>query len=144
MNIEVRFFSRSGNTKKVAEAVANAVGAEAKDCSEPLTEPVDLLFLGGSVYGGGLDGNLKQFIEQLDASTVKRAAVFSTSAIVKTPEKEAEGLLRDRGIPVSSHSFHCRGSFLIMHKGRPNDEDLSGAAAFAVSAADEAKLSADG
>jgi flavodoxin len=143
MNIEVRYFSRSGNTKKLADAVANAVGTEAKDCSEPLTGTVDLLFLGGSVYGGGLDGSLKQFIEGLDASTVKRVAVFATSAIVRMPEKEAEELLRGKGITVSNYSFHCRGSFLIMHKGRPNDEDLTGAATFAALAADEARLSAE-
>lgn len=44
MKIEVRYFSRGGNTKKLAEAIAKAVGAEAKTVSEPLTEDVDILF----------------------------------------------------------------------------------------------------
>ena len=35
MNIAVRYYSRGGNTKKIAEAIAKAVGVEAKTVSEP-------------------------------------------------------------------------------------------------------------
>ena len=50
MKIAVRYYTRSGNTKKLAEAIAKAVGAEAKTVDEPLWEDVDILFLGSSVY----------------------------------------------------------------------------------------------
>ena len=50
MKIAVRYYTRSGNTQKLAEAVAAAVGVEALPVSEPLTEPVDVLFLGCSYY----------------------------------------------------------------------------------------------
>lgn len=83
MNTAVRYFTRGGNTKKVADAIANAAGVEAKDCSASLTETVDLLFLGGSVYWGGIDKNLIQFIEKLDPAMVKCVAVFGTSALKK-------------------------------------------------------------
>lgn len=36
MNIAVRYYTRSGNTKKLADAIANAVSAEAKDLSNSL------------------------------------------------------------------------------------------------------------
>ena len=36
-----------------------------------------------------------------------------------------------RGIPMDEREFHCRGEFKGVHKGRPNDEDLKAAAAFA-------------
>ena len=32
-----------------------------------------------------------------------------------------------------NREFHCRGQFKNAHKGRPNDEDLANAAAFAKS-----------
>ena len=35
------------------------------------------------------------------------------------------------GIPMDEREFHCRGEFKGVHKGRPNDEDLKAAAAFA-------------
>ena len=65
MEIAVSYFSRGGNTKKVAEAVAKSAGTTAKDCSEPLKESVDLLFLGGAVYGFELDDNMKEYIRRL-------------------------------------------------------------------------------
>ncbi len=134
MNIEVRYVSRSGNTKKVADAIAEAVGVEAKDCSEPLTTPIDLLFLGGSVYGGGVDKVLKQFIDQLSPEKVKCVAAFGTSAIKKEPDRETEKLVHNKGIPVSSQSFHCRGEFSVVHKGHPDNDDLKQAASFALAA----------
>lgn len=131
MNTAVRYFSRGGNTKRVADAIAEAAGVEAKDCSASLTEPVDLLFLGGSVYWGGIDKSLKQFIERLDPSKVKCAAVFGTSALKKEPDREIEKLLKSKGITVSDKSFHCRGEFSAVHKGHPDSDDLRRAAAFA-------------
>ena len=55
MNIAVRYYTRSGNTKKLAEAVASAVSAEAKDINEPLIERADILFLGCSYYAFDID-----------------------------------------------------------------------------------------
>ena len=133
MNIAVRFFSRSGNTKKVADAIAKAAGIEAKDCSVPITEQVDILFLGGSVYGGGLDKSLREFIEKLDSKSVKCAALFGTSAIAKKPDRELEKMLLQKNIPIAQQRFYCRGAFTIMHRGRPNAGDLKQAAEFAAS-----------
>lgn len=84
MKIAVRFYSRSGNTQKVAEAIAKAVGTEAKKTDVSVNEPVDLLFLGGSVYWGGIDKNLRAFIESLDPAKVKCVATFGTSALKKS------------------------------------------------------------
>ena len=47
MKIAVRYYSRSGNTKAVAEAIAEAVGVSAVSVEQKgaaLTEPVDILF----------------------------------------------------------------------------------------------------
>jgi len=32
---------------------------------------------------------------------------------------------------MDEREFHCKGQFKNMHKGRPNEEDLAAAAAFA-------------
>jgi len=132
VNIEVRFFSRSGNTGKVADAIAKAAGVEAKDCNVPIIEQVDLLFLGASVYGGGIDKSLKEFIEKLDPKNVKCVALFGTSAIAKRPEKEPEKMLLEKNISIAQRRFYCRGAFTIMHRGRPNAGDLNQAAEFAL------------
>ena len=45
MKIAVRYYTKTGNTKKLAMAIAEAVGVEAKPISVPVDEPVDILFL---------------------------------------------------------------------------------------------------
>ncbi len=53
--IEVRYFSKTGNTAKLAEAIAKTLGIKAKTVDTPLEGDVDILFLGSSVYGAGVD-----------------------------------------------------------------------------------------
>ena len=131
MNIAVRYFTKSGNTAKVAEEIGKTVGAEAYPVSVSIDEPVDILFLGGSIYAFGLDDAIKAFIETLDSNTVKSVAVFSTSAIVKSGNEKMKKFLTERGIKILQPEFYCRGEFKSMRKGHPNAQDLEKAAAFA-------------
>ena len=48
MKVAIRYYTKTGNTKRLAEAIAKAVGVEALPVSTPVTEPVDILFLGNS------------------------------------------------------------------------------------------------
>lgn len=137
MEIAIRYFSRGGNTRKVAEAIAQAVQVKAEDCTVPVAEPVDLLFLGGSVYGFGIDDTVKAYIAGLDAGNIKAVALFGTSAVVKSGNQEMAKLLREKGITVRDKDFHCWGAFTVMHRGRPKDEDLQRAAEFALAAVKE-------
>ena len=66
MKIAVRYYTKGGNTKRLAEAVANAVGVEALPISTPVTEPVDVLFLGNSNYAFTIDPEVRAFIKGLD------------------------------------------------------------------------------
>ena len=65
MKIEVRYFTKSGNTKLVADAIATEFGKTAIDLDTPLTEYVDLLFLGCSMYKFTIDKKVKDFIKQM-------------------------------------------------------------------------------
>ena len=44
MKIAVRYYTKGGNTKRLAEAVAKAVGVEALPVSTPVNESVDILY----------------------------------------------------------------------------------------------------
>ena len=50
MKTAVRYYTKTGNTKRLAEAVAKAIGAEALPLSSPIEEPVVSLFWGKSYY----------------------------------------------------------------------------------------------
>ncbi|MCD7948237.1 MAG: flavodoxin [Oscillospiraceae bacterium] len=131
MNVAVRYYSRGGNTKKLAQAIAQAAGVSAETCAVPLAPPVDLLFLGASVYGGKLDEQMQACIAQLTAEQVKAVALFGTSAFVKSGNSEMEKRLTANGIHVLQPDFYCHGSFLVLYPGHPNENDLAQAAQFA-------------
>ena len=130
MKVAVRYFSRGGNAAKLAQAIAAAVGVEALSLDSPLTEAVDVLFLGSSVYANGVDEQVKKFIAALDVP-VGRVVNFSTAAFVKSTYKQVGRLLREKGIAQAGAEFYCRGSFGPLHPGKPDQKDLAAAAAFA-------------
>ena len=130
MKIAIRYYTRSGNTKKLADAIAEAIGIEAKTTAEPLTEDVDILFLGSSVYAYGVDDEVKKFIDGINVK-VGKVVNFSTAALIKSTYKQVAKLLAEKNIPFAEEEFACKGSFALMHKGKPNADDCKAAADFA-------------
>ena len=131
MKTAVRYYTKTGNTKRLAEAVAKAVGAEALPVSVPVAEQVDLLFLGNSYYAFTIDPEVRDFIRSLDKSRVGRIVNFGSAAMLKSTYKKVKAEADRAGIPMDEREFHCKGEFKGIHKGRPNEEDLKAAAAFA-------------
>ena len=70
-NIMAKAYLKFGHTKQMVEAVKDIVGAEPKTVSEPLAEPVDVLFLGAGVMLGKVDGSVVRFINTLTPDKVK-------------------------------------------------------------------------
>lgn len=134
MKVAVRYCSRTGNTKKLAEAIASAVGVEAKDVSVPLEEKIDILFLGSAVYAAGIDDAVKTFVRE-NKDRIGEIYNFSTAAVVRSTYKQVQKLAESCGVKMASREFYCRGAFTVMHRGRPNAEDLKNAADFAKSVA---------
>ena len=130
MKLAVRYFSRGGNTKKLADAISKAVGVDAETTSVPLTEDIDILFLGSSVYANGVDNAIKEFVRGINVK-VGKVVNFSTAALIKSSYKQVAKLLEEKHIPFAKEEFYCRGSFTVMHRGRPNADDCEAAAEFA-------------
>jgi flavodoxin I len=129
----VVYFSRGGKTKKVAEAVAQELECKAIDIKQETPDPseVDMLVIGSGNYGGNTDKTLRTFINNLQPSTDKKAAVFATSGgpnpkVISVLQRALEA----KGYNVVS-SFKCRGKFLFANRGHPNEKDLKNAKAFA-------------
>ena len=131
MTIAVRYYTKTGNTKKLAEAIAQAVGAEALPISEPIREPVDILFLGNSYYAFSIDPEVRAFIRGLDKKKVGRIVNFGSAAMLNSTWKKVKAEAERVGIPVDDQEFHCRGEFKGIHKGKPDEADLKAAAKFA-------------
>ena len=129
MKIAVRYYTRSGNTKKLAQAIAEAVAVEAKDVSVPLEDKADVLFLGCSYYAFDVDQAIKNFIIS-NKDNIGKIVCFGTSAMMKSMKKPVSKVANTVGVAVAEEEFHCRGEFAKIHKGRPNEKDLADASAF--------------
>lgn len=131
MNIAIRYYSKSGNTKKLAEAISEVAGVPALTVDAPVTEDTDLLFLGSSIYAAGVSQSIKDFIEQLNPSKVRKVVNFSTATILTSTYDQVKKLLDEKNIPMAEEEFHCKGSFGLIQKGRPNVNDIQEARMFA-------------
>lgn len=115
MKFLVVYFSRGGKTRKVAEAIAQQLGCKAVDVEKetPDVSGVEMLIVGSGQYLGKLHKTLQSFLDGLQPSSKKKAAVFATAG---GPDPKVvdvlKGVLEAKGYMVVS-SFKCRGRFLF-------------------------------
>lgn len=133
MEIAVRYFTRSGNTEKLAKAVAAAVEVEALTINEPLTQKADILFLCSSYYAFDIDPLVKAFIIN-NKDNISKIVCVGSSAMMKSMYRPVNRVAKKVGIPVAKEEFHCHGRFKNVHVGKPDEEDLKKAAEFAIKA----------
>lgn len=131
MKAAVRYYTKTGNTKRLAEAVAKAVGVEALPISTPVEDAVDILFLGNSYYAFSIDPEVRGFIKGLDKNKVGRIVNFGSAAMLNSTYKKVKAEADKVGVPMDEREFHCKGEFKGLHKGKPDEADLKAAAEFA-------------
>jgi flavodoxin len=132
------YFSRTGHSKRIAKAIAEALQITALDVeSEPLLDEVDLLFIVGGIYGGASSPELKAYAEGLSRSSVKKAALITSCLNRIHRQSMIREILTRKGIDVAPDEFVCRGSFLFFGLGHPSKEEIDAAVSFAKRAAAE-------
>ncbi|MBR3734262.1 MAG: flavodoxin [Lachnospiraceae bacterium] len=130
MKYAVRYYTKTGNTKRLAEAIAKELGVEALPVSETVNEKVDILFLGNSYYAFDIDPEVKAFVNALDKEKVGKIVNFGSACLLNSTYKKVKAVADKAGITMDEKEFHCRGEFKGIHKGRPNEEDLQAAVEF--------------
>ena len=131
MKIAVRYYTRGGNTKKVADSIAKAVGVEAQEISVPIDGDEDILFLGSSVYGARPDVQVREYVASLGSKNVGIVVNFGTAALIDSTYNAISKIAVKSGVNLAKEEFHCRGEFKSVHQGHPNTGDLDAAANFA-------------
>lgn len=135
MKTWVLYYSKGGNTKKVAEAIAEELEVLKTEQIPPAYPPenVQLLFLGTGVYAGKPDPKMIEFIRTLNNNRVKNAVVFGTKGGDDIRAIETvKSLLKEKGINVIDETFSCKGKyFIFFNRKKPDGEDLKAAKAFA-------------
>ena len=110
MTVAVRYYSKLGNTKKIAEAIAEGAGVNAVSITdEPkIEEHVDVLFLGGAPYANVMAPELRNFTEGLEKDKIDRAILFSTSMWSKRTLNALKKILQEKGISVEDDYFYAQ------------------------------------
>ena len=130
MKTAVRYYTQTGNTKKLADAIAAELGVEAKSIDTPLEEDTDVLFLCNSVYWAGIDKSVKQFVKD-NAEKIGAIVNVSTAALIESSYGQMQKLASGAGVKLCEKEFHCRGKFSALHAGHPDEADLKAAREFA-------------
>lgn len=130
MKVAVRYFSKFGHSKQMADVVGEVLGVKAESTEVLISEPVDTLYVGSGVLMGKISNNMSDFLRSLTPENVKRVVCFGSSAIISSPVPQMRKLLEANGITVDERSFTCRGSMGPIHAGHPNKKDLADLKAF--------------
>lgn len=129
MNIKVMYHSSTGNTAKIACAIADTLNVKAEPVGEEpisFSSPIDLLFIGDGVYFGKANKKTISFINRLDPNIVKNVAVFATYGGQADIGANIQKLLRDKGLKVVGEPFTCKGkAWGFLNRKHPNEADLS-------------------
>jgi flavodoxin len=130
-----------GNTKKIAEAMAQELSAEllnTNDKTPASIEQYELIGFGSGIYYGKFHSKLYEMIEKLDLKG-KNVFIFSTSGVGNKKYNDfLHKLLASKGAVIKG-SFSCKGYDTFgplkiiggISKGHPNEKDLENAKKFA-------------
>ena len=129
---EVVYLTKTGNTRKVAEAIAAELDASAEDVKTKKELAKDsFVLLGCGCYFPMPGRGFKKFIARNDFNG-RKVALFGTSADGKGREVEGmERMVTAKGAKVMG-TFCCKGKFLFfINRKHPDIEDRENARKFA-------------
>ena len=109
MNKAVRYFSKLGNTKTIAVAIAEGAGVLAMSITdEPeLKQRVDILLLSGAPYANIIAPELRGYAVRLGKNMVGSVLLFTTSNWSRRTVLALKKLLTEKGISVDADNFYA-------------------------------------
>jgi flavodoxin len=143
MHSIILYASKSGNTQKIADSMASALGCEAIKItaeSKPQTldlESFDLILVGTGLFAGTPNEDIVKFLNGLNPKTPKQFALFITWGGAPRSDKIAfaklHTLLEGKGQKVLEDHFAAYGGWkgILMKRGHPKPEEIAAAAEWA-------------
>jgi flavodoxin len=137
MAIHLVYHSLTGNTRKVAEAMATELAVQpiaVKDVDTGEIQAGDLLFLGDGVYWNRPSRPMRRFVKQLRPLQNIKVALFGTYGGWPHQLDWMVKRLQQKGAEILGR-FSCKGrdwAFLgLIARNRPSQIDLKAATTFA-------------
>jgi len=140
MKTEIVYFSKTGHSKKIAQAIAAELHLKERDIkTNPELSGADLLFVVGGIYGGASDPAMLEYVKGIGPDKAKKAALVTSCCGGKAKQDKVRELLANNGVEVIADEFVCRGNFLVVGLGHPDKNEIAAAAAFAKKIVDSAE-----
>jgi len=146
MEVTIAYFSQTGNTRKVAEAMAeefkkaghNTTCLSIKEAKPDYFTNSDIIGIGSPTFESHAPTPIKDFIKSLPTLSNKRSFVFATCGGASgNTLPDLSRILRSKGAEVIDNFLaigevrHPAPCILGKSKNRPNAEDLNNAKRFA-------------
>lgn len=143
MNIKLVYYTKTGHSRKIAEAVGKELAIEPLDIADnPTLFGADILFIVGGIYNGVSAGEMIQFGEKLRPAMAQRVAIITSSAFRKDTQQQLSMTLKSNYIEVVGECL-VRGAFTVISMGHPNKQDYNTAVEFAKNLIQEFEDQAD-
>lgn len=141
MKSVILYYSKSGNTEKVASVISTELDAQKFNFRDLTDEekknfwknyPADIYLIGSGVYGAGFDKNFCAFLEQ-NLPNDATLAFFATwwgrgnSANTAFQGVEDQLLSRSQELKILKPHFTCYGKTFIFKRKHPTPVDLQNA-----------------
>lgn len=113
MKVAIRYYSRGGNVKAMAEALSRGTGEEAISIDEPgaeITEHLDLLFVGGALYAYKLDPTFKAWLQEIPEDLVDEVVCFGSSWLTRRPIYLMQDVFKAKGIKINKQAIWSRNT----------------------------------
>lgn len=128
----VIYATQTGNTKKVADAIAAALHCKTMDITKQSFDNVsnyNTVFLGSGVYGNKLHPKLIAFLKTNDLKNVENIAFFLTwfgrGKSHQSAFNQGCQLLQIKNLKINANFYACFGAgFRFFRKGHPNEQDI--------------------
>jgi flavodoxin len=139
----ILYASKSGNTQKIADSMANEIGCKTIRISNTgiasasELEEYDLIFLGTGLFAGTPNEDLIKYLTNLSLKNPKQFVLFITWGGAPRTDKMALArlttILEGKGQKVHPEHFACYGGWkgILMKRGHPKPDEIAAAAQWA-------------
>ena len=135
MEARVIYSSLTGNTRRLAQAMARALGVTAQRARDVRTlDGADLLLLGSGVYAGRPGRAMARLLCRSETLSGVKVALFATYGGSPDHLERMARAVEEKGAQVIGR-FSCRGrdwfALGLVARGHPSSAEIDAAAAFA-------------
>lgn len=131
MNIKIAYLSKTGHSKKIAQAISKELGIDPLNIADnPTIFGSDLLFIIGGVYYGDCDPEMAEFGAKIKPVNAQKVVLITSCSSKKDTMSKLIATLKTNYIEILGDHI-VPGAFLLVSLGHPNKEDIENAVAYA-------------